>query len=226
MKDMKNRISFLHVLHDLQGINFLIRFGFIAEQQLEKKKLARKQADKRQQIIEAAARVIVQKGIDKTSLTDIAAEAGISKGSLYYYYASKEDLIFDITETHINQISTNLFEIIENRSENARWQDVMKILYERILQAETRGRLHLYLIQQALNGNDLLADRFRKKYREWNELIRAGFQQLEPANQDRTILSSLVIAALDGFLIQSLMGLKTIEPDEFIRHLDVTIDKT
>lgn len=192
---------------------------------MEKKKLARKRADKRQQIIEAAARIIVQKGIEKTSLTDIAAEAGISKGSLYYYYASKDDLIFDITETHINRISNNLFEIIENNRGNACWEDVLKILYERILQAETRGRLHLYLIQQALNGNELLAERFRKKYREWNQLMLEGFEKLEHENKTRTILSSLVIAALDGLLIQSLLGLETIEPDSFIRHLDVTMDK-
>lgn len=193
---------------------------------MEKKKLARKQADKRQQIIEAASRIIVCKGIDKTSLMDIAREAGISKGSLYYYYASKEDLIFDITETHINQISTNLFAIIEESRAEAGWEDVLKILYERILQAETRGRLHLYLLQQALNGNDELADRFRKKYREWNRLIREGFEQLEPDGSTKTILSSMVIAVLDGFLIQSLLGIDTVDPDEFVRHLDVQIDKS
>ncbi len=193
---------------------------------MEKKKLARKQADKRQQIIEAASRIIVCKGIDKTSLMDIANEAGISKGSLYYYYASKEDLIFDITETHINQISTNLFAIIEESKDEACWEDVLKILYERILQAETRGRLHFYLIQQALNGNDALADRFRKRYREWNQLIREGFEQLEPDNSKQTILSSMVVAVLDGFLIQSLLGIDTIDPDEFVRHLDVKIGKS
>ena len=126
-------------------------------------KIAAKQAEKRQQIIEAATQVIVQKGIDKTSLTDIAQAAGISKGSLYYYYATKNDLIFDITEAHINQISDNLFDIIENRRDNAEWKDILNILFERIMAAETRGRLHLYLLQQALNGNDELAERFHKK---------------------------------------------------------------
>ena len=188
--------------------------------------IARKQADKRQQIIEAASRMIVQKGIDKTSLADIAKEAGISKGSLYYYYASKDDLIFDITEAHINQISENLFAIIESSEGSATWEDLLKILFERILQAEARGRMHLYLLQQSLNSNELLAQRFRKKYREWNELIRTGFEKIEPGNKDQTILSSLVIAALDGLLIQSLMGIDTISANDFVHHLDVKVAKT
>ncbi len=190
-----------------------------------KKNIAKKQADKRQQIIEAAGRVIVQKGIDKTSLTDIAKEAGISKGSLYYYYASKDDLIFDITEAHINQISENLFGIIEDSKGSATWEDLLKILFERILQAEARGRMHLYLLQQSLNSNEVLAERFRKKYREWNELIREGFEKIEPENKDHTILSSLVIAALDGLLIQTLLGIDTISGDDFVNHLDVKIRK-
>ena len=180
-----------------------------------------KQQINRQQIIEAAARLIVQKGIEKTSLSDIAGEAEISKGSLYYYYASKEDLIFDITETHINQISENLFSIIEDRKGTADWKDVLKILFERIMAAETRGRLHIYLVHQALNGNELMAERFRKKYREWDLMIKDGFSKIQSAGDDHTALSPLIIAALDGFLIQSLLGLTTISADEFVNYLNV-----
>lgn len=186
-------------------------------------KKAKKQASKRQQIIEAAARVIVQKGIEKTSLSDIAAEAGISKGSLYYYYASKDELIFDIAQAHINQISENLFSIIEESKGNASFEDMLKILFERILAAETRGRLHLYLIQQALKGDKVLTERFRKNYLEWNDMIKEGFSKIKPADEHLTVISSLIIAALDGFLIQSLLKLDTITADEFVNHLDVTV---
>ncbi len=187
-------------------------------------KIAAKQAEKRQQIIEAATQVIVQKGIDKTSLTDIAQAAGISKGSLYYYYASKNDLIFDITEAHISQISSNLFDIIENRHDNAEWKDILNILFERIMAAETRGRLHLYLLQQALNGNDELAERFRNKYREWNVMIETGFAKIDPSGAaDYTILSTLIITALDGCLIQSMLGLEISPWTEIINYLDVKV---
>ncbi len=178
---------------------------------------------KRQQIIDAAIDLFTQKGIDRTSLTDIAKAAGMSKGNLYYYYSSKNDLIFDIAEEHINRITNNLFEIIDDQSGQKNLDDLLKILYERILSAETRGILHVYLIAQAINGNEELINRFRKKYEQWNELIREGFRRLEPEDKKHTILSSLVIAALDGFLIQKLIGLDAISADEFVNHLDVKI---
>jgi len=186
-------------------------------------KKSKKQALKKQQIIEAGTRMIVQKGIEKTSLADIAEAAGISKGSLYYYYASKNELIFDITDTHINQISENLFTIIEESKGNANWEELLKILFERILAADTRGRLHLYLVQQALNDNQDLKNRFRKKYQEWKQMITDGFAMLEPRITNHGVLSSLIIAALDGFLIQSLLELETITGDEFVSHLDIKI---
>jgi AcrR family transcriptional regulator len=190
---------------------------------LNKDKKAKKQAVKKQQIIEAGSRLVVQKGIEKTSLADIAEEAGISKGSLYYYYASKNELIFDITETHINQISDNLFTIIEESKGNASWEELLKILFERILDADTRGRLHLYLVQQALNDNDDLKQRFRKKYQEWKIMITEGFAMLEPNVTNHHVLSSLIIAALDGFLIQSLLEIETISGNDFVNHLVVKI---
>lgn len=190
---------------------------------MNKEKKTKKQTAKKQKIIEAGTRLVVQKGIEKTSLADIAEEAGISKGSLYYYYASKNELIFDITEAHINQISENLFTIIEESKGNASWQELLKILFERILAADTRGRLHLYLVQQALNDNDELKQRFRKKYQEWKLMIKDGFAMLEPNVTNHNVLSSLIIAALDGFLIQSLLELETISGDEFVSHLDIKI---
>jgi AcrR family transcriptional regulator len=190
---------------------------------LNKDKKTKKQTVKKQKIIEAGTRLIVQKGIEKTSLADIADEAGMSKGSLYYYYASKNELIFDITETHINQISENLFTIIEESKGNASWEELLKILFERILAADTRGRLHLYLVQQALNDNDDLKQRFRKKYKEWKLMIKDGFAMLEPGITNHNVLSSLIIAALDGFLIQSLLELETISGNDFVSHLDIKI---
>jgi AcrR family transcriptional regulator len=190
---------------------------------LDKIKKDEKQAVRKQQIIEAGTRMIVQKGIEKTSLADIADAAGISKGSLYYYYASKDDLIFDITEAHINQISQNLFAIIEQSRGGTKWEDLLKLLYERILAADTRGRLHLYLIQQALNGNDNLQDRFQKKYREWKRMIIDGFAKIDPGISLPKSAASMIIALLDGFLIQSLLEVKTISSDELVSHLHVGI---
>lgn len=47
----------------------------------------------REQVIDAAAKVFAEKGFAAARLEEIAAELGILKGSLYYYAASKDELL-------------------------------------------------------------------------------------------------------------------------------------
>lgn len=49
--------------------------------------------DRREQIIDAAMRVFAQKGFARASNRDVAREAGITTGLIYYYFESKEDLL-------------------------------------------------------------------------------------------------------------------------------------
>lgn len=49
--------------------------------------------DRRAQIIDAAMRVFAQKGFARATNRDVAHEAGITTGLIYYYFASKEDLL-------------------------------------------------------------------------------------------------------------------------------------
>src|SRR5260370_17586415 len=55
--------------------------------------------DRRDQIIDAAMRVFAQKGFIKATNKDIAREAGITPGLIYYYFESKEALLKAIIET-------------------------------------------------------------------------------------------------------------------------------
>jgi AcrR family transcriptional regulator len=49
-------------------------------------------AERRTQIIEAALACFTSKGYNNTTMDDIVAESGLSKGSLYWYFKSKDEL--------------------------------------------------------------------------------------------------------------------------------------
>jgi AcrR family transcriptional regulator len=51
-------------------------------------------------LVEATARVLVSDGFDKASTNRIAEVAGVSVGSLYQYFPSKEALVFAVAERH------------------------------------------------------------------------------------------------------------------------------
>jgi TetR/AcrR family acrAB operon transcriptional repressor len=46
----------------------------------------------RNQILDTAERVFLQKGVSRTSLDDIAAAAGVSRGAIYWHFKNKADL--------------------------------------------------------------------------------------------------------------------------------------
>ncbi|HEY8120547.1 MAG TPA: TetR family transcriptional regulator, partial [Myxococcota bacterium] len=56
----------------------------------------RKSERTRQAVIDAAARLFARRGYAGTNLSDIAAEAGIKTGSLYYHFDSKEQLVYEV----------------------------------------------------------------------------------------------------------------------------------
>jgi len=59
---------------------------------------------RKQEILEGALRVFARKGYDKTTITDIAKELGISQGLCYRYYASKEEIYDVALETYAEYI--------------------------------------------------------------------------------------------------------------------------
>ena len=54
---------------------------------------------RRQQFFEAALEVCSNKGYHATRMDDIAAQAGLSKGSLYHHFESKEQLFLQLVES-------------------------------------------------------------------------------------------------------------------------------
>jgi AcrR family transcriptional regulator len=58
-------------------------------------------AETRRRIIDAATTVFAREGIAATSLNDIAAEAGLTKGAVYSNFTGRDDLVLTIMEDHV-----------------------------------------------------------------------------------------------------------------------------
>ncbi len=56
-------------------------------------------------ILEAASRILVTAGYDKTSTTRIARRAGVSVGSLYQYFPGKEAIVAELIDRHVHATS-------------------------------------------------------------------------------------------------------------------------
>ena len=62
-------------------------------------------------IKDVALRLMVEKGVAETTIRDLAREAGVSEGSLYRHYDSKEDLVRDLFREHYAEFARRLHQL-------------------------------------------------------------------------------------------------------------------
>lgn len=74
----------------------------------------RERAQRRNDIIDAAEKVFFSKGFDKSSMDEVAAEAELSKGTLYLYFKSRDDLRFAIFMRGLDILMNMMKEIVED----------------------------------------------------------------------------------------------------------------
>ena len=70
--------------------------------------------ERKDQILNAAEQVFTKKGLDQTRMEDIADQTGLSKGTLYLYFKSKDDLIIAI----LDRIFQGVFKQLDARKDN------------------------------------------------------------------------------------------------------------
>jgi len=79
---------------------------------------SKKQA-KTEELYAIAARLFATKGYHATRIQDIADELGMLKGSLYYYFASKEDLLVQLVQSRLGEAQQVISQIIEGKGDAA-----------------------------------------------------------------------------------------------------------
>ena len=83
--------------------------------------MARNQADdyeqRRERILDVAARLFAQRGFSETSVSDLASACDISKSLLYHYHSSKEEILYTVMTSHIEALEALLQEIVSQSSD-------------------------------------------------------------------------------------------------------------
>ncbi|HOP63686.1 MAG TPA: TetR/AcrR family transcriptional regulator [Spirochaetota bacterium] len=80
------------------------------------KRLKREKERRTEEILQAARNVILDKNFSGATMDDIAAEAGITKPTIYQYFSTKDELFVRMIEPMIESLATKLEEIRNNLS--------------------------------------------------------------------------------------------------------------
>lgn len=75
---------------------------------------SKKHRTRREQLIEAASRAITERGRDNLRIRDIAAQAGVSPGSVLYHYPELDELMFDVHRSVVERFYQRRRAIVES----------------------------------------------------------------------------------------------------------------
>lgn len=157
----------------------------------------------REKILEAADQLFNEQGIQATSLAHIASAANLSKGTLFYHFKSKDDLILEIATQYIKAVETDVLALIDDQSESQTLSSLALQLVTRVLEAKQRNRLHLYLIEESINRSPSIRAAMQGLYAQWIQIITVA---IEPWVEGRAgVTAQLLLAIIDGLVIQETL---------------------
>lgn len=170
--------------------------------------------DNRSRIIEAATELFILKGAQDTSLSDIARHLEISKGTLYYYYSSKADLLFDVTETYMSRLTNRLLSWVKELRNSMPADGVVSKVIIELLGAKNRGKLHLYLIYEAITDNEPLKQKLLGAYGQWLEMLKEGLQVVMGEEESINEYAELLLMMITGGIVHTVLGFNVRNPEK------------
>jgi len=176
-----------------------------------------------QRILDAAANLFVHYGYDKTTVSDIAREAGISKGAVYLHFKGKEELLERLISREMKQFAMTWVDLIAEDPEGG-----------------TIGSMYKNMLV-ALNSNDFIATIFRQDERVLGSYLRQPMnlfkqpqkahvsrftfvQMMQEAGAIRQDIDPKVVAYIMNLLAYGLVAMNNVLPQESIPPTEDVIE--
>lgn len=165
-------------------------------------------------ILDTTEELMREQGVDNISLATIAAACDISKGTLYYHYKTKEDIVFDIVDRYLTTQEEDLVVWLKDESKDTSLNRVLMYVLDRNFH-EVGPRLQM--IYSACFGNDALREKVIARYRKFQTILAEQLQLRDGFGKETAnYFSWLSLLVSDGMVIQSELGNKDFDVDKFI----------
>jgi len=185
--------------------------------------------DTRKKILSVANKLFSRFGFHKTSMDEIAKIARKAKGSLYYHFASKEELFKEVVSKEIVSLKNQLSIIVNNTDLNTS-EKIKKYLIKRMEVLHDAANYHETLKADFFEHFDFIDD-LRNELDEWEKenlkkIILQGVETKEfAAIGDMDALIDIFIMVLKGLEIPFFLQNKYEKYSPYFEGLMVILTK-
>jgi AcrR family transcriptional regulator len=160
--------------------------------------------EKAAMLVEAARNVLTRQGYARTTIKEVAAEAGVSRGLLHYYFKNKEEMLFLVVRESI-ETSSLLAESIFSKGKTRREIAANICLAMRKFMEESPHFIGIIFERWSLARQSQTArDQFESLYKQFRIALLRG---LENAAERGVIKPSTSLAQLATVLTAFIDGL-------------------
>jgi TetR/AcrR family transcriptional repressor of nem operon len=188
----------------------------------EPRSLTARGAATRGRIVEAAADLIYAQGVERTSLDEVMAKAGVSKSQLYHYFADKDALVLEVialqTERVLAAQQPHLGALDSLRALRAWGQAIIRLNEQVHMGGCPLGSL----ANELANDSESARKRLAAGFEIWSDCIERGLTKMRErgalaASANPHELAVALLSAVQGGLLLS----KTTQTS---RPLEISID--
>ncbi|MGI5892428.1 MAG: TetR/AcrR family transcriptional regulator [Bacillota bacterium] len=159
-------------------------------------------------IMESALNLFSQKGIYQTSLKDIAEDLNISKGTIFYHFPTKAELLYEIMDYGFSDALDKLFFSSIDVDKEGDKQFILSQCLSVLKGDNFLFAINIHLLEVAICGNQVILEKLQEKYRQWRRM----FYNLIVSNSkeiDEEVLNaqaSVILAIIDGLHVQHMLN--------------------
>ncbi len=173
----------------------------------------------RKHILDVSLRLFSERGFARTSIRDIARDAGITDAAIYYHFASKRELLEALVEER--GFAARLQKLEEWEPDVPLREGLLGMARGAIaFMDENRDFLRLILME-SLAGDDVTCEQYRKLLERWERALVAMLERYqvrgELVDRDPALVARHTICLILGAFMDSLMGREPMDdmgPDE------------
>ena len=171
--------------------------------------LTQLRAQRKTQIVQAALEVFVEKGYDAANVSDVAQKAGVSQGTIYHYFPSKDELLWAAYEAwEVQSLYGEIQQALDaSSSPTEQLRMLAQTVGERMTQAAAMLPANVEFWSH-LSRNEAVRQGFQRLFATLRgrlaSIIQEGIAQGEFIEVNAEETASLLIAAYDGLILQWL----------------------
>ncbi len=179
-------------------------------------------ARRRNEILNAAIKAFARKGLSGTSMDDIVRESGLSKGAIYWYFKSKDEIIMELMTTFFSSGMPELKQLVNSSgSASAKLRDFLELAV-----AETNKMMQFRPVVQELyvlalrdkTVKKLAKKEFEGYHKMLESIITRGIDQGEFKKVEPHQVANSILSLMEGTILIWSLGIRNIEIGTQIRN--------